>query len=100
MGIGSGGPKRQPVFVHLVCAHLALLQAPPVHDVAPGEQSAVVAHVEAQSALVRHAVLSFVVSPWTQRLFGGEPPAVAAADAPASVSVFPLQLVTAIRDEP
>ena len=99
-GIGSGGPKRQPVFVHFVWAHFALLQAPPVHVVAPGEQSATVAHVEAQSALVRHAVLSFVVSPWTQRLFGGEPPAVWAADEPASVSVFPLQLLTCVRDEP
>ena len=62
-GIGSGGPKRQPAFVHWVWAHFALLQAPPVHVVAPGEQSAVVVHVEAQSALVRHAVLSFVVNP-------------------------------------
>jgi len=62
-GIGSGGPKRHPAFVHWVWAHFALLQAPPVHVVAPGEQSAVVVHVEAQSALVRHAVLSFVVNP-------------------------------------
>src|SRR5213594_2835533 len=45
-GIGSGGPKRQPVFVHFVWAHFALLQAPPVHVVAPGEQSATVAHTE------------------------------------------------------
>src|SRR5213080_1860398 len=62
-GIGSGGPKRQPAFVHWVWAHLALLHAPPVQVVAPGEQSAVVVHVEAQSALVRHAVLSFAVNP-------------------------------------
>src|SRR5438067_2199694 len=89
-GIGSGGPKRQPVFVHLVWAHFALLHAPPVHVVAPGEQSATVAHTEAQSALARHAVLSFVVSPWTQRLFGGVPPVVSDADAPVRVSVVPL----------
>jgi len=58
-GIGSGGPKRQPAFVHLVWAHFALLQAPPVHVVAPGEQSATVAHTEAQSALVRHCTHSW-----------------------------------------
>jgi len=40
-----------------------LLQAPALQAVAPGEQSAVVVHVEAQSALVRHAVLSFAVNP-------------------------------------
>ena len=67
-----------------------MLQAPALQAVAPGEQSAVVVHVEAQSALTRHAVLSFVVSPWTQRLFGGVPPAVSDADAPVSVSVVPL----------
>src|SRR5213079_202457 len=63
---------------------------PVLQAVAPGEQSAVVVHVEAQSALTRHAVLSFVVSPWTQRLLGGVPPAVSAADAPLTVSVVPL----------
>ena len=89
-GIGSGGPKRQPAFVHLVWAHFALLHAPELHAVAPGEQSAVVVHVEAQSALVRHAVLSFDVNPWTQRLLGGVPPAVSAADAPLTLSVVPL----------
>ena len=67
-----------------------MLQAPALQAVAPGEQSAVVVHVEAQSALTRHAVLSFVVSPWTQRLFGGVPPAVSDADAPVRVSVVPL----------
>ena len=67
-----------------------MLQAPAVQVIAPGEQSAVVVHVEAQSALTRHAVLSFVVSPWTQRLFGGVPPAVSDADAPVRVSVVPL----------
>ena len=67
-----------------------MLQAPALQAVAPGEQSAVVVHVEAQSAFVRHAVLSFVVSPWTQRLFGGVPPVVSDADAPVRVSVVPL----------
>ena len=67
-----------------------MLQAPALQAVAPGEQSAVVAHVEAQSALTRHAVLSFVVSPWTQRLFGGDPPAASLALVPVRVSVVPL----------
>src|SRR5439155_21966045 len=89
-GIGSGGPKRQPAFVHLVWAHFALLHAPEVHVVAPGEQSAVVLHVEAQSALIRHAVLSFAIDPWTQRLFGGVPPAVSVALVPVRLSVVPL----------
>jgi len=67
-----------------------LLHAPPVQDVAPGEQSAVVEHVEAQSALTRHAVLSFDVAPWTQRLFGGVPPAVSLALVPVKLRVVPL----------
>ena len=67
-----------------------MLQAPALQAVAPGEQSAVVVHVEAQSALVRHAVLSFAVNPCTQRLFGGDPPAVSLALVPVRLSVVPL----------
>ena len=90
LGIGSGGPKRQPAFVHFVWAHFALLQAPEAQDVAPGEQSAVVAHVDAQSALVRHVVPSFEDNPWMQRLFGGDPPAASLALVPLRLSVVPL----------
>jgi len=86
LGIGSGGPKKQPAFVHLVWAHFALLQAPAVlHVVAPGVQSAVVMHVEAQSASVRHDVPNFDEAPRVQRF----PPASPGL-APVSVTVVPV----------
>jgi len=82
--------------VHWSSAHFALLQAPPVQAVAPGEQSAVVVHVEAQSALVRHVVLpNFERAPCVQRF----PPA-SVGDAPPTVSVVQLQLTTFVRDLP
>ena len=98
-GIGSGGPKRQPLFVHLVCAHLALVQAPEL-QLLPGEQSPVTVHSEAQSLSTRHAVPSFVLRPRVQWLFGGEPPVAWAGDDPARVSVVPLQLETWVNDDP
>src|SRR5437764_7070033 len=85
LGIGSGGPKRQPAFVHLVWAHFALLQAPALHVVAPGVQSAVVTHVEAHSASVRHDVPNFDEAPRVQRF----PPASPGL-APVSVTVVPV----------
>jgi len=85
LGIGSGGPKRQPAFVHLVWAHFALLQAPALHVTAPGEQSAVVVHVEAQSASVRHDVPSVDEAPRVQRF----PPASLGL-APVRVTVVPV----------
>ena len=85
LGIGSGGPKRQPAFVHLVCAHFALLQTPALHVVAPGVQSAVVMHVEAQSASARHDVPNFDEAPRVQRF----PPASLGL-APVSVTVVPV----------
>jgi len=85
LGIGSGGPKRQPAFVHLVWAHFALLQAPALHVVAPGVQSAVVTHVEAHSASVRHDVPNFDEAPRVQRF----PPASLGL-APVSVTVVPV----------
>ena len=85
LGIGSGGPKRQPAFVHLVWAHFALLQTPALHVVAPGVQSAVVMHVEAQSASARHDVPNFDEAPRVQRF----PPASLGL-APVSVTVVPV----------
>ena len=85
LGIGSGGPKRQPAFVHLVSAHFALLQTPALHVVAPGVQSAVVTHVEAHSASARHDVPNFDEAPRVQRF----PPASLGL-APVSVTVVPV----------
>src|SRR5438034_3428907 len=85
LGIGSGGPKRQPAFVHLVWAHFALLQTPALHVVAPGVQSAVVTHVEAHSAAIRHDVPNFDEAPRVQR-FPPASPGLAAV----SVTAVPL----------
>src|SRR5947207_6010046 len=54
LGIGSGGPNRQPAFVHFSRAHFPLLQLPLTHEGGEvlGEQSASVVHVPAQSPLV------------------------------------------------
>src|SRR5256885_1445003 len=55
LGIGSGGPKRQPAFVHFSKAHFALAQLPLTHiggTAVLGEQSASVTHGPAQSLLV------------------------------------------------
>src|SRR5437660_9830583 len=84
-GNGCGVPKRQPAVVHFKKAHFAVLQAPPVHAVAPGEQSATVAHVEAQSLLAVQVVPRFEIAPWMQRL----PPAWAGV-VPVRVRVVPL----------
>ncbi|PYO39046.1 MAG: hypothetical protein DMD33_20245 [Gemmatimonadetes bacterium] len=83
LGMGSGGPKRQPAFVQLVLAHVALLQLPPEH-VPPRVQSALVLHGEAQSLLARHDAPRFDGTPAVQCL----PPASAGV-APVSVTVVP-----------
>src|SRR5438093_449575 len=93
-------PTQAPVSQVPEAVQSALLHPPELHAVARGEQSAVVVHVEAQSALVRHAVLSFDVNPWTQRLLGGVPPAVSAADAPLTVSVVPLAHAALVIERP
>src|SRR5437879_980659 len=86
LGMGSGGPKRHPAVVHLVCVHLAFLQLPLTQEGGEvvGEQSASVLQVLAQSPLTRHDAPRFTDNPCVQRFT----PASAGV-APVSVSVVP-----------
>src|SRR3989475_3834010 len=96
LGIGSGGPKRQPAFVHFSKAHFALAQLPLTHiggTAVLGEQSASVTHGPAQSLLVVQEAPRVAADPWMHRF----PPAWT-AEAPETVSVVPLQLTFEIDD--
>ena len=62
LGIGSGGPNRQPAFVHFSRAHFALLHTLPAH-VPPVLQSALVVHGDWQSAAVRQDRPRLVLAP-------------------------------------
>ena len=95
LGIGSGGPKRQPAFVHFSRAHFPLLQLPLTHEGGEvvGEQSASVVHVPAQSPLVVQEAPRVELAPCMHRF----PPAWV-AEAPEMVSVVPTQLTFEIDD--
>jgi len=95
LGIGSGGPKRQPAFVHFSRAHFALAQLPLTHEGGDvvGEQSASVVHVPAQALLAVQEAPRVELAPWMHRL----PPAWVAV-VPETVSVVPLQVTFEIDD--
>src|SRR5256885_7768131 len=96
LGIGSGGPKRQPAFVHFSKAHFALAQLELTHmgGVAVlGEQSASVTHGPAQSLLVVQEAPRVAADPWMHRF----PPAWTAV-VPETVSLVPLQGTLEIDD--
>src|SRR5438552_13544759 len=95
LGIGSGGPKRQPAFVHFSKAHFPLLQLPLTHDGGEvvGEQSVSLRHVPAQSPLVVQEAPRVELAPCKHRF----PPAWVAV-VPETVSVVPLQETFEIDD--
>ena len=98
LGIGSGGPKRQPAFVHFSKAHFALAQLPLTHmggAAVLGEQSASVTHGAAQSLFVVQEAprVAGLMDPWMHRF----PPAWTAV-VPETVSVVPLQETFEIDD--
>ena len=92
-GMGSGGPNRQPAFVHVRRAHFGPLHVLEMHT-PPAVQSALLAHPKAQSLSAVQEVPRFESAPSVQRL-----PPVSVGVVPDWVSVVPRH-VTLVTDVP